>query len=238
MVFNTAVESAISKARFDRYRAIATSDEHAWELYRWNQDLVSALGPLFGDLEVALRNTIHTQLTDRFGREDWWASTSLVLDDDTSTAIGEVVWRHRKKLADGSFGPGKVIADLTLGTWQMLVSKGGHSRIGKAIDYDRHLWRPALRKGFALGTLTPKGRERRPTREAVHARVSLFQRLRNRAAHHEVIFEGIPELGTSKIVPLLEVWNLSIELLAWICPELAIAQRSADRLPLTLSRRP
>jgi hypothetical protein len=45
-----------------------------------------------------------------------------------------------------------------------------------------NLWRPALRLVFATGTVTAKGRPRRPTRDAVHQRASNFQRLRNRPA--------------------------------------------------------
>lgn len=76
------------------------------------------------DVEVTLRNTIHDRSTSYFGRDDWSASTDLVLDDITS----EVVRRHRKQLAKGTIGPGKVIADLMLGTWVMLLGRAVHPR--------------------------------------------------------------------------------------------------------------
>lgn len=44
-----------------------------------------------------------------------------MLDDITSETLAEVVRRHKKQLAKGTIGPGKVIADLMLGTWVMLV---------------------------------------------------------------------------------------------------------------------
>lgn len=118
-----------------------------------------------------------------------------VLDDTTSETLAEVVRRHKKQLAKGAIGPGKVIAALMLGTWVMLLSRGGTSALGRAIDYETNLWRPALRFGFATGTFTSTGRARRPTRGAVHQRASNLQRLRNRAAHHEPIFDGIRLAG-------------------------------------------
>ena len=84
MEFNHQVERAISTPRLGTYRSQASSDDHAWALYRWNIDLAAAIAPLAADLEVTLRNTIHDRLTDHFGRADWWASTSLLLDDVTA----------------------------------------------------------------------------------------------------------------------------------------------------------
>ena len=62
---------------------------------------------------MTLRNTIHDRLTDHFGRADWWASTSLLLDDITAEMLTEVVRKHQRKIARGICGPGKVIADTT-----------------------------------------------------------------------------------------------------------------------------
>ncbi|HWJ63707.1 hypothetical protein KSP35_19595 [Aquihabitans sp. G128] len=153
MTFNPRFEPAVSAARLGTYRAIAADDDHAWALYRWNIDLAAALTPLACDVEVTLRNTIHGHLAAHFGRGDWWASTDLVLDDITSETLTDVVRRHKKQLVKGTIGPGKVIADLMLGTWVMLLSRGGTSALGRAIDYEANLWRPALRFGFATGNL-------------------------------------------------------------------------------------
>jgi hypothetical protein len=236
--FNPVFELAVSHARLGTYRAIAADDDHAWALYRWNIDLAAALTPLACDVEVTLRNTIHSQLTARFGRVDWWASTDLVVDDMTSETIGEVVRRHKKQLAKGTIGPGKVIADLMLGTWVMLLSRGGTSALGRAIDYEANLWRPALRFGFATGTFTPTGRARRPTRDAVHLRASNLQRLRNRSAHHEPIFNGVRLSGTQIVVDLQTVWDQTVELLGWMAPELAAIHEANPAVPNLLAARP
>lgn len=238
MSFNPAFESAVSTPRFDRFRAVARDDEHAWELYRWNIELTSSFAPLAADLEVALRNTIHQQLTDLFGSEMWWANSSLLLDDITAEMLTQVVQKYRKKLDKGSVGAGKVISELSLGTWVRILSKGGHSALGRSIDYDRRLWRPALRQGFATGELNKQGEPRRPTRKDVHARAERFQKLRNRCAHHEPIIEGLKEPGTGAMLALDEVWNGSVELLQWISPELAQLHSASPAFLEILAGRP
>ena len=107
MEFNHQVEQAISTPRLSTYRNQASSDEHAWALYRWNIDLAAAVAPLAADLEVTLRNTIHDRLTHRFGRADWWASTSLLLDDITAEMLTEVVRKHQRKDRQGHLRTGK-----------------------------------------------------------------------------------------------------------------------------------
>lgn len=49
----------------------------------------------------------------------------------------------------------------------------------------------------------------------------MFQRIRNRAVHHEPRFEGVIVPKTNRFMPLSEVWEQSIELLEWMCQDLA-----------------
>ena len=236
--FNHRIEKAVSTPRLKAYRSEASSDEHAWALYRWNINLAAAVAPLAADLEVALRNTIHDRLTDHFGRPDWWASTSLFLDDVTAEMLTKAVRKHQKEIAKGKVGPGKVIADTTLGVWVHLLGRGGHSALGRPIDYETRLWRPALRFGFSKGTFTPAGRERRPTRADVHDRAALFQRLRNRAAHHEPILHGVRIPGSTTVIAISDVWERSLELLAWMSPDLAGLHQAQSVMPRLLQSRP
>lgn len=96
MDFNQNLERAISAPRMSTYRRAAANDDHAWALYRWNVELSAAAAPLVADLEVALRNAINEQLCVRFGREDWWASKDLLLDDITAEMLVEVVQKYQK----------------------------------------------------------------------------------------------------------------------------------------------
>lgn len=228
----------MSTARLAPYRAMARDDDHAWELYRWNVLLATAFTPLACDVEVSLRNTIHDRLSAHFDRLDWWASTALSLDDITAETLGAVVQRHQRNLAKGLIGPGKVVADLMLGTWVMLLSRGGKSSLGRAIDYEANLWRPSLRFGFATGGVTPTGRIRRPARDAVHLRASNFQRLRNRSAHHEPIYAGVKIKGTNQRIALVDLWDQTLELLEWMAPDLAALHHAAPAVPEVFAARP
>jgi len=238
MSFNPELEQALSTPRFERFRAVAEGDDHAWLLYRWNIELASTFAPLAADLEVALRNTIHLQLTELFGSETWWTNPSLLLDDITADMLTQVVRRYRKQVDSGSIRAGKVVSELSLGTWVALLSRGGHSSLGRSIDYDRRLWRPALRRGFATGELNNDGEARRPTREDVHRRAETFQKLRNRCAHHEPIIDGIKTPGTSTMVQLDDVWNGCVELLGWISPPLAQVHIDDPAFLEVFARRP
>ena len=238
MTYNPSFEPAVSTSRLSTYRAVARDDDHAWALYRWNLALAASFTPLSCDIEVALRNTIHDQLVTHLGRPDWWASSTLVLDDITTETLATAVQRHKRQLAKGTIGPGTIIADLMLGTWVMLLSRGGTSALGRAIDYETNLWRPALRFGFATGRLTPSGRIRRPTRDAVHSRASNLQRLRNRAAHHEPILNGIRLAGRTDRIDIQTLWDQSVELLSWMNPALAELHLAQRTVPQVLAARP
>ena len=238
MAINSSVEKALSTKRLDAYRLHATTDDDAWALYRWNIQASAAVLAFAADLEITLRNSIHDRLTDRFGREDWWASPVLLLDDVTNEMLTEVVRRYQKKLARGTVSSGRVVADTTLGVWVHLLSRGGHSALGRTVDYEAKLWRPTLRFGFSKGTRTRSGRERRPNRSDVHRRAQTFQRLRNRAVHHEPLFKGITAPGSNELIPLQEVWEQSVELLGWMCPDLAAMHRQSDEFVAVLARQP
>ena len=238
MAINPSVEKALSTKRLDAYRQHSSTEDGARALYRWNTEVSAAVLPMAADLEVTLRNTIHELMADRFEREDWWASPTLLFDDVTNQMLTDVVRKHQKKLASGTVGPGRVIADTTLGVWIHLLSRGGHSALDRSVDYETRLWRPTLRFGFSTGTRTPSGRERRPARSEVHRRALMFQRLRNRAVHHEPLFKGVIVPGTNRLMPLNAVWEQSIELLEWMCPDLAALHREADGFTAALDRRP
>ena len=60
-------------------RATGGDREKALHLYTWNTALSAAFyGPLQG-LEVALRNALHRQLTERYGAE-WYDNPAAGLD--------------------------------------------------------------------------------------------------------------------------------------------------------------
>ncbi len=235
-------EDFLTPERFATYRAGAVDDDQAWELYRWNLDLVAVVAPLASDLEVALRNTIHQQLTEKLGTEMWWASPNLRLDEMTRSTIVSVVQKHRKKLNNGRVGAGRVVADLSFGTWVMLLGRGSSDALGRPADYEGRIWRGCINQGFVRGTgLNSSGQPRRPMRSAVHDRAQNFQSLRNAAFHHRRISEGVRRAGrpeTSARVPLETVWDEAVELLGWMNRPLADLYLGEDKMTTVLRRRP
>lgn len=238
MTFNPQYESAISSERLAPYRHAGTDDDHAWALYQWNKELSSAAAFLAADLEVTLRNTIHTQLGTHFKRPDWWASSELRLDDETREMLSEVTSDHQKKVAKGTVSPGRVVSNLMFGAWVNLVGAGGRTSLGESLDYEKNLWRPALHLGFTTGESNSRGAPRRPVREQVYSRAANFKRLRNRIAHHEPIHRGIIPPGGGSKVPLVEVWTAGLELLRWMNPDLAQLHADQNLVPGLFARRP
>lgn len=194
-------------------------------------------GPFASETE-RIQRSAQRHRPPRQSKKDWWAAASLLLDDITAEMLTGVVRKHQKKISKGTVGPGKVIGDTTLGVWVHLLGRGGHSALGRAIDYETNLWRPALRFGFATGTFTASGRERRPTRADVYHRAALFQRLRNRAAHHEPILDGVKSPGSETTVSLEDVRKQTVELLGWMSPALAELHRTETTLSKLIAQRP
>lgn len=135
----------------------------------------------FDSYPESARNDEHAWQLYRWNLE--LAAPSLRLDDQTHKGPQDVVQNHRKKLNKKSVGPGRVTADLTLGTWVMLLGRGGFSILKGNVDYEAQLWRSALRNGFATGQTNSRGMPTRPLQSTVHQRSSNLQQLRNATAH-------------------------------------------------------
>ena len=162
----------------------------------------------------------------------------MTLDDATDESIRRVVERFRKPLSRGKIGPGKIVSELTFGTSVMLLGRGGSSILGRTVDYETRLWRPALRLGFSRGTHTPAGHLRRPPHSDVYTRASNLSRFRNRVAHHEPPFNGVKVRGTTTMVDVTTLWDEPLQLLGWMSPELEALHRADNRVPLLLAARP
>ncbi|GGU61152.1 hypothetical protein [Streptomyces lavendofoliae] len=109
----------------------------------------------------------------------------------------KITWRNINMLVDlATWKPspktlqaipaGKIVAESTFGCWVNLLDKGGTRGDGpyrKNVDYDSTLWRQALRKAL------PNSGGKRTT---VFTTASHVPSLRNRAAHHEPLIDGVP----------------------------------------------
>lgn len=190
-----ALDRAVAPERFGTYLRGAGGDEGAARaLYVWDRDLAAAVLADVAIVEVALRNALNRELTGRYGPE--WYRQDIGLDDRSRRQLAQA-WR---RLPAGRRTPGHVVAQLMFGFWTDLLDAGG--TVGAAPQQWRAdhegLWRTVLRHAFPGGRPEARDTGDRFTRSWVHTQVRTVHTLRNRAAHHEPLFGGIPHPGQSE----------------------------------------
>jgi hypothetical protein len=158
------LEVRLSSDRLQPYRASVGGDtERAIRLYEQNTLLSESLYGVLQGLEIALRNSIHAQLTASFGRPDWWCVLRLKPEQAMMLQSAQESLRRESKPLDAS----RIVAELSFGFWTGLTGP-------RYSD----LWRDHLVKIFP----------RRPVQRAdVQLRLNSIRKLRNRIAHHEPI---------------------------------------------------
>ncbi|WP_445402776.1 hypothetical protein ACSMX9_14860 [Streptomyces sp. LE64] len=181
---------AFSRPRLSKYLLAAQGQPRtAVRLYWWNVEAAAALyGPLHC-LELALRNALHDQLTDRYGRPDWWHAAPL--DQQAQRLVTDA---HRKCGRRGIVpAPDSVMAELSFGFWVSLLSR----------RYDRSLWVPTLHRAFPFLD---------QPRRSLHDGLSSLVLMRNRIMHHEPVHHRDLSADHVKIYRMLGY--LSPELMA------------------------
>ena len=210
-----ALGAALSQERLRIYLDAARGDrEGALRLHAWNTAVSAALyGPLQG-LEIVLRNAMHRRLADIYGPA-WYDDPDAGLDKGALDRVASV--RSGPMRADRGDDAPLMVAALPFGFWVSLTGPGGRLPNGPKADYERTLWRPALRRTFPhRATLT---------RKQVHGPLNGLRILRNRIAHHEPIF----------------AWDLAadhrhiLDVASWISPETAAWIRHHSRVPDVLA---
>lgn len=175
------IHDVLSPARFAPYLTKTSGDtEAAVRLYWWNVDASAAFYTPLHCLEMALRNSVHHQLSAAYQRTDWWASAPL---QENSLRL---VRDAERKVAAGadSVSADDMVAELSFGFWASLISS----------RYDRGLWVPHLHKAFPQY----RGRRRR-----LHEQVRTIVLFRNRIMHHEPIHHRHLEADHQTILRVL-----------------------------------
>lgn len=190
-----ALKQSLSEERLGTYLTGTKGHlEKAISLYTWNTAVSSAFyGPLQG-LEIALRNALHRELTDEFGKK-WYESSKCKLNHPGYIKIDNA--KKQLKRCHKPIEPNRVIAELSFGFWVTLLGPGG-----RKYNYEMNLWRPALYKAFSSVKVS---------RKQVHSRLEYLRIFRNRIAHHEPIFDRHLEAD----------YNSIIEVTEWICEDTA-----------------
>jgi len=162
------IERALSLERFGRYVAWAGGDRRrAVELYSLNARISEALYIPIHGLEIALRNRIHTVMSEAEG-ERWFEVDGLLLaphqKDQLATAIAEIEEDGKEASA------GRVVAALTFSFWTAMLSP----------VYEA-LWRSTLNR------IAETEEGKRLPRKSFTRPLTQIRLLRNRTAHHEPI---------------------------------------------------
>jgi len=158
------LEKTISTDRLEPYRASVGGDrELAVRLYEQNILLAESLYGILHGLEVAMRNSIHSQLEASYGQPEWWKLIQLESEQASMLRNAQQALQRGGKPLDA----GRVVAELNFGFWTGLLGP-------KYTD----LWRNHLVKAFSRRTVQ---------RAEVQIRLNSIRKLRNRVAHHEPI---------------------------------------------------
>jgi len=208
-VLAARIRDAVSPERLQPYLDALPGDlVAAHRLYAWNIEVSAAFyGPLHW-LEVILRNAMHRQLTELFGRPDWWTTTRVNLHPnalrDLTVAKGKLRDRHKPVT------PGRIVAELPFSFWVGLLGKGR--------DYEQQLWRPQLHLAFP---------RYHGMRSPLHHDLDAMRLLRNRIAHYEPIHRR----------HLAADYDTIMRLIGYISADVAEHVGSLDRVPTVLARR-
>lgn len=208
------LQNAFSIDRLEAYREPATADDLTMLTnYFWNIDLCESLVPCFHALEVALRNSIHSAFHVHYGTDMWFYQPGLL----ESQQLGQLASALREAAKKTPLLPGKIVAELNFGFWVALLSD----------RYQRDIWQP---NSFALlQQVFPHGSGLNHQRHIIHNRLDSIRILRNRASHHESIFQK---------TTLAQIHNHAHELISWINPSLHGVLQIFDDFAQTQNGRP
>lgn len=186
---------------FNKY---PNNDDKAIAHYHLNIELSESFYSCLSMFEVAFRNSLNRELTEKFG-VDWYLklesiSTLKNLKGNINTAKNRISSRNE------SITVNKVIAELPLGFWVRLLNA----------EYELILWKP-LRKAFPF--LEKSQRQR----NNVSAPVNKIRNFRNRVFHHEPISWNLYKLE--------EIHNTILEVMKWLNKDLPKIAKEFDRVP-------
>lgn len=183
--------------RFGAYLPAAGQEPaRALELYEWNSQLAAAVLHDIGHFEVALRNAYDAAI------QKTWRGQSHWVDDPTSPVRREEIRRMKGRDVDihrrmrqkidkvrSRLGPkappGKIIAELPFGFWRYMITRAEREV----------LWMSHLHHAYPPGT---------DLRDVDH-QIGLLHELRNRAAHHEPLFNQPIEQRMTDLLHLAEL---------------------------------
>ncbi|MDQ3692494.1 MAG: hypothetical protein M3464_02545 [Chloroflexota bacterium] len=202
--FAHSLRQILSEDRLEAYRPENGADLEMLTNYFWNIRLGEALMPCLHAVELALRNSIHTEFAEHYGN-DMWFYIPGVLDSGGIEKLSDALRQaaHKPPLTAG-----KLVAAFTFGFWVSLF----------ASRHEEHYWRP---NNFArLQDVFPHASN--PSLKNTYKRMQKILELRNRVFHYEGIWYR----------PALPQEHHDIhEVIGWISPVMHQAILAVDNFP-------
>lgn len=203
------IADCLSRERLSKYLTrTAGSTERALALYVWNQEIGAALTVTLSQLEVCLRNQVACALADAYGPS--WPSIARLRHNHVEVRNELEKAESRTKAVPST---ADIIAASDFNLWRELCKPA----------YAGVFWAKRIPLAFPHIITTP-GKEREIL-TAVHRRVDLLLKLRNRIAHHEPIIGSNWEKIGAKVA---ERHADAIKLLYWMNPDFAAWVLSRD----------
>ena len=200
-------ERWLSPTRFSTYLVACGGDvEKALELHEWNLMLGRALMGDIAHFELALRNAYNHVLTVRLGGTAYWLFdenspvTRPILRKSKAGKLRDVNLVNRRAVEDArnrAHDPSnsdQVVAGLMLGFWAHMTDR----------SRERDLWIPYLHAAWPAGT----------DRAELNLKLDAINKLRNRVAHNERLFNPGEGGCPSKLIDA----DIT-ELFCALCPE-------------------
>ncbi len=200
--FFRGVESALATERLGVYRQDNASHAIALARYLWNMALCETLYSPLQIVEIALRNAIHSALSNREGSDEWY-NTINGLTEWQQQQLKEGLSKLQKKNKPAT--PGRLVAELHFGFWTGFFNNE-HARTGIGYALSHNVFKRA-----------PK---REQSMKSLDIRLSGIRDLRNRVFHHERIIHW---------TDLDDQHFAILELLGWISPDLQELASVLDR---------
>lgn len=231
--------NAISSPRLNTYKISfnCNHDADALKYYYWNQALSAEIYVLLHNIEICLRNRIHTALSLNISKLNnetlsdnykWYEFFDFDVpdkDDPTKMVLGETgkaVASAKRKLSQKRIRktPQNVISNIDFGAWRHIL-RTSHCKNGEVIEWD---------------TINPKifvhygDIRNRAKRKVVMDRLREIGLLRNRMAHLEPVWKfkerkigdriiAEPSSRTQIFSNLNQEIAATVRFLSWLCED-------------------
>jgi len=201
--FFEGLQDILAAERLNAYSYPGAAPVDILGRYLWNMAICESLYSPLQMAEVALRNALHSSLTEYYQTERWFEHAIDKLPEWQQIQIKEGA---EKLLIHGaSFTPGQLVAELHFGFWTGFFNKS-HARTGLGYSLARKVFPHAPKAERDLLKLI--------------ARWKKIRDLRNRVFHHERILHW-KDLDRQHYAIL--------EVIGWISPELHELSVALDR---------